>query len=117
MHEISLVQGLLQQLHDIAAEHKTSKVTKVKMVIGPLSGVVVDSFQFGFDILIKEDDLVKDAELEIIIPEVSYRCSACGAVEKTVGQRPRTCTTCGDSIVIAEAGAGNDLILQQVEME
>ena len=115
MHEISLVQGLLQQLHDIAAEHKTTKVTKVTMVIGPLSGVVVDSFQFGFDILTKEDDLVKDAELAIVIPEVSYRCSACGAVEKTAGERPQTCNICGDSILIAEEG--NDVILQQVEME
>lgn len=115
MHEISLVQGLLQQLHDIAAEHKTTKVTKVTMLVGPLSGVVVDSFQFGFDILTKEDDLVRDAELEIIIPEVSYRCSACGAVEKTAGQRPQTCGSCGDALLITEEGS--DLILQQVEME
>lgn len=117
MHEISLVQGLLQQLHDIAAEHKTTKITKVTMVIGPVSGVVVDSFQFGFEVLTKGDDLVKDAELEIVVPEVSYRCSACGVVEKTAGQRPQTCSSCGDSLLIAEQGEGNDIILQQVEME
>jgi len=115
MHEISLVQGLLQQLHDIAVEHKTTKVTKVTMVIGPLSGVVVDSFQFGFDILTKEDELVSGAELEIVVPEVTYRCSACGAVERTAGQRPQSCSACGDPILIAEEG--DDLILQQVEME
>jgi len=115
MHEISLVQGLLQQLHDIAREHKTTKVTKVTMVVGPLSGVVVDSFRFGFDILTKEDELVADAELEIVIPEVTYRCSACGAVESTSGPRPENCRECGDPILIAEEG--NDLILQQVEME
>jgi len=117
MHEMSLVQGLLHQLHAIAAEHKTSKVTKVTMLVGPLSGVVVDSFQFGFDVLTKTDDLVQGAELEIIIPEISYRCSGCGAVEKTAGQRPRACSACGDSILIPEEGEGNDLILQQVEME
>lgn len=115
MHEISLVQGLLQQLHDIAREHKTTKVTKVTMVIGPLSGVVVDSFRFGFDILTKEDELVADAELEIVIPEVTYRCSACGATITTAGQRPENCSACGDPILIAEEG--NDLVLQQVEME
>lgn len=115
MHEISLVQGLLQQLHDIAAQHKTSKVRKVTMVIGPLSGVVVDSFKFGFDILTKEDELVKDAELEIVIPEVAYRCSNCSVVQKTSGERPERCGSCGDNLLIAEEG--NDLILQQVEME
>ncbi|MCG6929545.1 MAG: hydrogenase maturation nickel metallochaperone HypA [Desulfofustis sp.] len=117
MHEISLVQGLLQQLHDLAAEHRTARVTKVTMVVGPLSGVVVESFQFGFDILTREDDLVRGAELEIVIPEVSYRCSGCGAVEKTAGQRPRKCSGCGDPILIAEQGMGGDVILQQVEME
>lgn len=117
MHEMSLVQGLLQQLHALAAEHETTRVTKVTMCIGPLSGVVVDSFQFGFDVLTKADDLVKDAELEIIIPEVSYRCSGCGVVVKTAGQRPRACASCGDSILIPEEGEGSDLILQQIEME
>ena len=115
MHEISLVQGLLQQLHDIAAQHQTSRVLKVTMVIGPLSGVVVDSFQFGFDILTRDDDLVRGAELEIVIPEVAYRCSDCGEVQKTDGPRPEKCSSCGDRLLIAEEGG--DLILQQVEME
>ncbi len=115
MHEISLVQGLLQQLHDIAAQHNTSRVLKVTMVVGPLSGVVVDSFTFGFDILTKDDELVKDATLEIVIPEVAYRCSNCSTVQKTSGERPERCESCGDNLLIAEDG--NDLILQQVEME
>lgn len=115
MHEISLVQGLLQQLHDIAREHKTSRVLKVTMVVGPLAGVVVDSFRFGFDILTREDDLVRGAELTLIVPEVTYRCSGCGNSMKTSGERPALCGYCGDSILIAIEGA--DLILQQVEME
>lgn len=115
MHEISLVQGLLQQLHDLAARHRTSRVLKVTMVIGPLSGVVVDSFTFGFDILSREDELVKDAELEIVVPEVVYRCSSCSAEKKTSGERPSQCGSCGDTLLIAEQG--NDLILQQVEMQ
>jgi hydrogenase nickel incorporation protein HypA/HybF len=115
MHEMSLVQGLLQQLHDIAGQHNTSRVLRVTMVIGPLSGVVVDSFKFGFAILSKEDALVKDAVLEIVTPEVGYRCSNCRNLQKTSGERPHHCAACGDTLLIAEEG--NDLILQQVEME
>ncbi len=115
MHEISLVQGLLQQLHDIAGQHNTSRILRVTVVIGPLSGVVADSFKFGFDILTKEDRLVKDAELEIVIPEVVYRCSSCRSLQTTAGQRPEQCQSCGETLLIAEEG--NDLILQQVEME
>jgi hypothetical protein len=36
-------------------------------------------------------------------------------VQKTAGERPHQCTACGDTLLIAEEG--NDLILQQVEME
>ena len=115
MHEMSLVQGLLQQLHEIANQHQTTRVLKVTMVIGPLSGVVVDSFRFGFDILTKQDALTKDAELEVVIPEVSYRCSNCGTVQRTDGERPEHCNSCSEVLLIAEEG--NDLILQQVEME
>lgn len=114
MHEISLVQGLLQQLHTIARENGTSRVLKIRMEIGQLSGVVVESFQFGFDILSKEDELVRDAELEIIVPEITYRCTVCGHEEKSL-QRPDTCRSCGDRIMTTEEGS--DLILQQVEME
>ena len=115
MHEMSLVQGLFQQLHEIAGEHNTSRVLKVTLVIGPLSGVVVDSFRFGFDVLSRTDDLVRDAQLEIVIPEVSYRCSNCQGSQTTAGERPQRCAVCGDDMLIAEDG--NDLILQQVEME
>ena len=115
MHEISLVQGLFQQLHGIARENKTTRVLRVTMVIGPLSGVVNESFQFGFDILSKEDDLVRGAHLDIIVPPVTYRCSDCGKEEQTSGERPERCGSCGDSLLIAQDG--DDLTLQHVEME
>ncbi|CAG0905515.1 unnamed protein product, partial [Cyprideis torosa] len=57
MHEISLVQGLFDQLEDLARQHKMTKVVKITMDIGPLSGVVVDSFRFGFMVLARENRL------------------------------------------------------------
>jgi hydrogenase nickel incorporation protein HypA/HybF len=115
MHEISLVQGLLQQLRDLAAENKASRILQVTMVIGPLSGVVVDSFRFGYDILAAEDSLFRDAELIVEIPAVTYTCSACGFKEITSGPKPEMCSQCRDQILIPEGGDG--LILQQVQME
>ncbi|THB73939.1 MAG: hydrogenase maturation nickel metallochaperone HypA, partial [Desulfobulbaceae bacterium] len=70
---------------------------------------------FGFDILSKENHLVRDAELEIIIPPVTYRCTSCGYEEEITGDRPEGCARCDDSLLIPEGG--DDLILQQVEME
>ena len=49
MHEISLVQGLLAELALLAEKHESKSISKVRVEVGPLSGIVVDSFQFGFD--------------------------------------------------------------------
>lgn len=68
MHELSLVQGLIRQLAELARQHGTSSIRKVRMEIGPLSGVVVDSFTFGFEILSAEHDLTRGAQLEIVEP-------------------------------------------------
>lgn len=115
MHEMSLVQGLFQQLHDLARENNASKVMKITMEIGPLSGVVVDSFQFGYDILSAEDEMFKNAELIIEIPPVTYRCAECGHEQQTTGDKPDNCQKCRDIFLIPQGG--DDLILKQVEME
>ena len=115
MHEISLVQGLFQQLKDLARENNASKITSVTMEIGPLCGVVLDSFQFGFDILSKDDDFLKGAKLIVKIPEVEYHCSDCGHVSRIAGPKPDECPECGDLLLIPRGG--EDLMLLQVEME
>jgi len=115
MHEISLVQGLFAQLHELAEKNNASSINKVTMEIGPLSGVVVDSFRFGFDILSAEDTMLKMAELIIKVPEVEYRCASCGHILVSSEMRPAKCTKC-DELLLIPAG-GDDLILLQVEME
>lgn len=114
MHEISLVQGLFSQLQKLAEENNAVKVKSVTMEIGPLSGVVVDSFQFGFDILSADDDLVKGAHLIINVPEVNYSCTGCGHIETTT-KKPDQCPLCGDFLLIPDGG--DDLLIRQVELE
>ena len=114
MHEMSLVQGLLGQLHELAREHDKKKVISVSMEIGPFAGVVIDSFQFGFDILAKDDPLTSEARLIIESPPAMYRCFSCGMEIKTK-QRPDCCPTCLETLLSPEGG--DDLILRQVEME
>lgn len=115
MHEMSLVQGLIQQLNDLAVENKMTKVIKVTMEVGPLSGVVVDSFTFGFEALSPQDPLLKDAELIIEVPPVTYNCPTCKHEFQTTGDRPDQCEKCQEVFLVPSGG--DDLILKQVEME
>jgi hydrogenase nickel insertion protein HypA len=115
MHEMSLVQTLFLQLQDLARDNGATKIRSVTMEIGPLSGVVIDSFQFGFEILAAEQEMTKDARLIIEIPTVRYTCITCNKVLTTAGDRPQQCDACEETLLIPEGG--DDLLLMQVEME
>ena len=114
MHEMSLVQALLTQLAELAAAHDKKRVITVTLDIGPLSGVVIDSFQFGYDILSAENSLTKGAKLIIINPPATYQCIRCGHRQSSLA-RPDHCPECDETLLIPEGGDG--IILNQVEME
>ncbi|HHB77009.1 MAG TPA: hydrogenase maturation nickel metallochaperone HypA [Desulfobulbus sp.] len=65
MHELSLAQGLLVQLQELAAAHGVEKILHVRVNIGRASGVVVDSFVFGFDAIKMDVPLTMEAVLHI----------------------------------------------------
>ena len=115
MHEMSLAQNLISQLQALAVEHNMAKVLHIKVEIGLFSGVVVDSFEFGFSILAAEYELTKDTVLEIVQPLASFICLACGALHKGQARKPSFCPTCQANSLSPKGG--NDLILLQVEME
>ncbi len=115
MHEFSLVQALMGQLDELAREHGKNHVVRVTMEIGPLAGVVIDSFRFGFEALAPESPLTKGAELVIMQPGVNYRCLDCEHEELKRSKRPVGCPECGSNNLFPNGG--DELILQQVEME
>ncbi len=78
MHELSLVEALFAELKEAAVLHNGRRISRVLVKIGPFSGVVVDSFSFAFDVLKKDEKLLKQARLEIIRPSAMMRCSLCG---------------------------------------
>jgi len=65
MHEFSLAQGLMQQLVDLAGQHRAQKICTVRVAIGTRSGIVMDSFSFGFEVLAGENGLTRESVLEI----------------------------------------------------
>ncbi|HBI16455.1 MAG TPA: hydrogenase accessory protein HypA [Desulfobulbaceae bacterium] len=114
MHEFSLAQGLVSQLLALADQHNALKICTVRVAIGSQAGIVADSFAFGFDVLSRENGLLKDAVLEIIETHPQHRCLDCGGIMPFTLTKP-SCSQCG-SQRLASVG-GDDLILSQIEME
>jgi len=125
MHELSLAQSLIAQILALAAEHEARKVNRVVVTLGPFSGVVRDSFEFGFSILKEEHEPVRDARLELETPDPEYRCLDCEKVipfprqsdplELACGLTAKKCPWCGSNRLSPKGGT--ELILKQLEME
>lgn len=114
MHEMSLVQNLIAQLTTLAAAHERKRVVSVTVDIGPLSGVVIDSFRFAFEVLAAEHSLTSGATLLIGNPPASWRCVGCGNAREAT-ERPEHCPSCGETLLIPEGG--DAITLNQVELE
>jgi len=50
MHELSVCQGLVKQLNQIAIEHHTTCIEKIYLQVGPLAGVEPTLLQAAFPI-------------------------------------------------------------------
>ena len=55
----------MHQLEELARQHDATTVYTVRVEIGKQSGIVAESFSFGFEILAKEYPLMDRAVLEI----------------------------------------------------
>ena len=64
MHEVSVIQSLLDQVERFGAEYKMTKVTRVVIRIGDQVSICKESLQFAFD-AISQGTLVEGAEFVI----------------------------------------------------
>lgn len=128
MHELSLAQSLIEQILALASEHEARQVNRVVVTLGPFSGVVRDSFEFGFNILKKDHEKVGEAVLELETPDPEYVCLVCKKVAvipfpkqsdrlelARCGLAAKKCPWCGSNRLSPKGGT--ELILNQLEME
>ncbi len=79
MHELAVVQSLLQLTLDHAAQHRARRVLALDLVIGQLSSIVDDCVQFYWDILAR-DTIAADAQLRFHRIPARFQCRDCGAI-------------------------------------
>jgi hydrogenase nickel incorporation protein HypA/HybF len=109
MHELSIAQSIVE---DIGERLGDTRVTRVTLEIGKLSGVVVDSIRFCFD-LVAEGTSLDGAALVITEPTGQACCRRCDTGFETTDPIV-LCPGCGDSDV--DMLAGRDLRIKSVEV-
>ncbi|MEO2069549.1 MAG: hydrogenase maturation nickel metallochaperone HypA [Desulfurobacteriaceae bacterium] len=115
MHETSIAFGLLQSLTSLADKENAKKITKVRVKIGKLSGIVIDSFVFAFDALKGDFPKLKDTELIVEEVPIRYRCNSCKTEFETDSIYFPECMKC-QSIDLTLV-SGEELEVVDVEIE
>jgi len=113
MHEYSIVQSLLESCEEHARTNESTKVVKVIVKIGVLSGVEPDLLQTAFDTF-KEKTVCDGAEFIINHQKVVISCLSCDE-ESTLEKNEFLCPKCQSNQV--KVIDGEDMYLMSLEME
>ncbi len=113
MHELAVCQSMLQQVMEIARQQQARLVTRIRVQVGPLSGVEPQLLAQAFPIA-SAGTLADTAALELESLPVRVRCEQCGAETDALPNR-LLCGTCGD--YHTQLVSGDELLLASVELE
>jgi len=112
MHEYSVVQALLNQCEEVAAQNDATKVTKVITKIGVMSGIEIHLLQTAFDTF-KEGTICAEAEFIQNVQKLKLECKECGNVFE-VDEVRYFCVKC-ESLRVKVLD-GEDMYLMSLEM-
>ena len=113
MHELSICQGMLSQVSAIAARHRAHRVTRIRVQVGPLSGVEPQLLAQAFP-LARAGTVAAEAELELESLPIRVLCQRCGAESAATANR-LLCAQCGD--YHTRLVSGDELLLASVELD
>ena len=113
MHELPVVQSLLEITLEHAAQHRARRVLALNLIIGQLSSIVDDSVQFYWDILAR-DTIAADARLNFRRIPARFRCRDCG-VDFDLDESRLICPGCGGFHV--QLLQGDEFRLESIDIE
>jgi hydrogenase nickel incorporation protein HypA/HybF len=113
MHELAICQALLRQVLAVAANRCSRRIGRIKLRIGPLSGVEPALLKSAFP-LVAAGTPCEGTIIEIEEIPVRVRCRICGSTSQARSNR-LLCTDCGTWRVTLMSG--DDMSLASVELQ
>jgi len=113
MHELSITQSILSIALEKAKTVPASKITKINLTIGELSGIVDDCVEFYFDLLSK-DTIAAEASLSFNRPPTRLRCRNC-ATTFSPDNLNWACPDCREQKI--EIISGRECHVESIEVE
>jgi len=113
MHELAITQSMVDLVLEEAGKADASKIEKINLVIGEMSGYVEESVQFYFDFFTK-GTIAEGAFLFFTMVPCQARCRDCSETFEPK-ELDWTCPHCQGSRL--EIIAGNELRVESIEVE
>ncbi len=111
MHEYSIVSALLDRVEAEARARGATAVQRIRVRIGGLSGVEPDLLATAFETF-REKTICAGATLQIDRVETRWTCPSCSRAFE-----PGETLTCAACRVPARLAGGDEIMLDQIEME
>jgi len=92
MHEVSIIQNVIKIVTQKALESKLTRINKVSLRIGELSGVMPESLNFAFESCI-QGTMLEESKLGIENVSALGRCEECN-LEFPIGHFHKLCPIC-----------------------
>lgn len=113
MHEMSLLEGMVQVIEEHARTNGYERVRGVVLEVGPFAGVEVEALRFAFEVVTK-GTVAEGAELEVERPAGLGWCRECDR-EVLIRSRLEACPLCQEGPVCVTAGT--QICLKAVDVE
>ncbi|RQW01424.1 MAG: hydrogenase maturation nickel metallochaperone HypA [Calditrichaeota bacterium] len=113
MHELSIAQNIIDIVQEYVPAESKNSVKTIRVKIGKMSNIMVDSLLFGFEALTKETNL-DGAQLEIEQLGLTIRCEECGK-ETIADDFVFKCPQCGSTSI--RIVTGNELMVSEIEID
>jgi hydrogenase nickel insertion protein HypA len=111
MHEYAIVAELVRQVEGEARRAGAAAVTRVTVAIGDLSGVERELLATAYDVF-RGRTVCERAELSLRAVPALWSCPRCA--KAIVPGEVLTCPDCG---IAARLCAGDEIVLERIEME
>jgi hydrogenase nickel incorporation protein HypA/HybF len=114
MHELSIVASVVESVTESAAAYPGARVLEVRLRVGALASVVVDSLEFCWGIATEGTD-IEGAKLVVKTMPVVVWCEPCGKASELDGVQSFRCPLCGE--LTMDVRQGRELEIESIEID
>lgn len=112
MHELSIIQSLLQGLTQESASFGPGRISEIQLQVGAASGVSVEALAFAFEAA-SPSSIAAGARLQIDVIPLKIQCAACN-MEMEMDHLSLVCPHCHGPATLL---SGRELLIKSYTFE